>query len=123
MKIEGLFKEHFIHWAKKREPFRFNKYTKTLICFGKSFFEFPLAFQINAYSVFLDESEVCISIDPYLGGGTPAYFAYIRYRNEHHIDVQLDVHNGNEAEFWTRHEATLAALEQAIKIYESQQPF
>lgn len=118
--ISGHFKEDFIKWATKRSPFNFNKYTKTLTCFGKSFFDLPLAFQFNALFVFADEHEMCVHIEPYLGGGTPAYFASIKYRNEQRIDMQLDVDNSGHAEFWTRHEAAEAALIALNDLYNKQ---
>lgn len=106
----GQFKDDFIKWAKLRRPFNFNKYTKTLTCFCKSFFELPTAFQLSALSEFSDSEEFCIHIEPYLGGGQPAYSASIIYRNQNHIDVEVEVTNKGNAEFWTRFEASEAAL-------------
>lgn len=41
-------KADFIRWASKRYPFHFNKYTKTLTCMGKAFFEIQFTFQFPA---------------------------------------------------------------------------
>ena len=110
-------KADFIVWANKREPFNFNKYTKTLTCFGKAFFDLPLAFQINALCAFADDNQYYVHVEPYLGGGTTAYFASVLYRNKDHIDMQCDVDNSGHAEFCTRHEASIEAITEFNKMY------
>lgn len=112
--------EDFITWARQRVPFNFNKYTKELTCVGKGFFDLPLAIQLSAICEFADSQEFCIHIEPYLGGGQPAYFASIKYRNEQHVDMQYDVDNKTIAEFWTRFEATEQAVECLNELYNNQ---
>lgn len=112
----------FTKWASKRVGFNYNKYTKTLTSVGKAFFDIPLPMQHSAVLAFADEHEMCIHIEPYLGGGTPAYIASILYRNKDFIDMQLDVDNSGSAEFWTRFEATEAAVKQFNIMYNANQP-
>jgi hypothetical protein len=115
--LTGKCLAEFIRWASKRQNFNYNKHTKTLTYCGKSFFDLPQPMQHSAIMVFGDEAEICIHIEPYLGGGQPAYFASILYRNKDFIDMQLDVDNKGSAEFWTRFEATQAAIKEFNILY------
>lgn len=118
--LNGKCLKHFILWASKRQNFNYNKHTKTLTTCGKAFFDLPQPMQHSAIMVFGDESEMCIHIEPYLGGGTPAYFAAIMYRDHRHIDMQRDVDNGEHAEYWTRFEAAEAAIKEFNVLYNQQ---
>jgi len=69
----------------------------------------------------LDEQEIFIKINPYIGGGAVAFYPTIVYRNEQFIDCfdDLEDEQGSLLYFGKRSEAVEIAIKSAVEIYNS----